>query len=337
MSLAALSLAACSNDEDAVPQTSSVVVNLSSTAPKTKATTSNMALASLDAEKNIATGTLYVFENDVFFTSVTITSANTDDKGNTSVTIPGLTVAHTYSFAAVVNPGENNITATTKAGLRAEVIALSGKGSGDFVMYGESADNLTVAESGSSTLSVEVKRVLSGVQLVSVETDFAVGTPVFATEGTAVVKSLQLLQTNPSSALNGAVKAAATDAEKINGVDATFGDAGISIDYEKGTNINVTDNSVRAYCCPGKVGYVVLNVTYTYQGKTYDRTYNIPTLSNINGGDGVVANYLYGLKVTLTGAGSEEGGNPEESANATATLTVADWYDGTVIEVNQGN
>lgn len=327
MSLAALSLVACSNDEDLVPQTTAVVVNLTSTAPTTKADPTDFteqALASLTAEKTISTGSLYVFEGDKYYTQA--------DINGTSVTIPGLTIGNTYSFAAVVNPGTNSITATTKAGLQTEVIALSAKTSGAFVMYGESVGTLTVQDinanpEATNTLGVEVKRVLSGVQLVSIKTNFGSNVPLFAREGTAVVKSLELLGTNPTSALNGNK----IDGTKINGVDATFGE-GLSFDKD-GADVTVTasDNSNRAYCCPGSVQYVVLNVTYTHGTETYDRAYNITSLSNLS--DGLVANTLYGLKVTLTGAGSDTGGDPDDFEEAAATLSVANWSNGRIYDV----
>lgn len=329
MSLAALSLVACSNDEDLVPQTSAVVVNLTSTTPKTKADPVDFdddALVSLNAEKTISTGSLYVFEGDKYITHVAISGED--------VTIGNLTIGNTYTFAAVVNPGGNSITATTKAGLRAEVIALSAKTAGAFVMYGESANSLTVqavpegATDNPNTLGVEVKRVLSGVQLVSIKTNFGNNVPLFAKEGTAVVKSLKLLGTNPTSALDGTK----IDGTKINGVDATFGETGLSFG-STGTNVtvSVTDNSNRAYCCPGSVQYVVLNVTYTHGTETYERAYNITTLSSLT--DGLVANTLYGLKVTLTGAGSDTGGDPDKFENAAATLTVANWSNGQIHDV----
>lgn len=334
MSLAALSLVACSNDEDSTPQMSAVVVNLTSTAPITKANEDFTVpqLASLNAEKNIASGSLYVFEGDNLITKVAISG--------TSVSIPSLTVGNTYTFAAVVNPGTNSITASTKTGLQAEVIALSAKTSGAFVMYGESVGSLTVqannedgTTNSANTLNVEVKRVLSGVQLVSIQTNFGVNVPEFARQGTAVVTGLELLGTNPTSALDGDV-ISATD--KVNGVSATFGD-GLSFD-DKVTDVTVSadDNSNRAYCCPGSVQYVVLKVTYTYQNKAYDRAYNITSLSSLPGG--LLANTLYGLKVTLTGAGSDEGGTPDTFAGASATLTVANWSNGQIHDVpNQEN
>lgn len=331
MSLAALSLVACSNDEDLAPQTSAVVVNLTSIAPTTKANEdfTEQALASLTAEKTISTGSLYVFEGDKYITHVAIAGE--------SVSIPNLTVGNTYNFAAVVNPGTNSITATTKAGLQKEVIALSAKTSGAFVMYGESLESLEVKAVGENatnpnTLGVEVKRVLSGVQLVSIKTSFGSNVPLFAREGTAVVKSLQLLGTNPTSALNGDK----INGTKINGVGATFGD-GLSFDKD-GANVTVSadDNSNRAYCCPGSVQYVVLNVTYTHDGLTYDKAYNITTLSNLE--DGLAANTLYGLKVTLTGAGSDAGGDPDKFEEAAAILTVANWSNGEIHDVpNQEN
>lgn len=331
MSLAALSLVACSNDEDVTPKTSNVVVNLSSVAPETKATTKaenfeTLALQSLTAEKTISSGSLYVFENDVLITKVSIT-------GNT-VSIPNLTVGNTYSFAAVVN--NTATTATTKDGLKAEVIALSGKAAGNFVMYGESITNLEVKEvpeggQNSNNVSIEVKRVLSGVQLVSIKTDFGKNVPLFAREGTAVVKSMELFETNPTSHLDGTAITATSG--KIKGIGATLD---LTFD-ENETAVNVGDNNaLRAYCCPGAIKYVVLNVTYTYEKTEYNRAYNITTLSDLK--DGLLGNYLYGLKVTLSGAGSETGGDPDEFESAEATLSVANWSNGQIHDVpNQEN
>lgn len=331
MSLAALSLVACSNDEDSTPQMSAVVVNLTSTAPITKANEDFTVpqLASLNAEKNIASGSLYVFEGENLITRVAISGSGT------SVSIPSLTVGNTYTFAAVVNPGTNSITASTKTGLQAEVIALSAKTSGAFVMYGESKESLTVKannEDGSTnsanTLEVEVKRVLSGVQLVSIRTNFGENVPEFARQGIAVVTGLELLGTNPTSALDGDV---ITATNKINGVSATFGNGFSFNDKVTEVIVSADDNSNRAYCCPGSVQYVVLKVTYTYQEKTYDRAYNITSLSDLPGG--LLANTLYGLKVTLTGAGSDQGGDPDTFAGASATLTVANWSNGQIHDV----
>lgn len=330
VSLAALSLAACSKDEVTAPQSASVVVKLESITPSTKADLTDAQLQSLNAEKAISTGTLYVFENNTIITSVQITGA--------SVTIPNLVVGSTYNFAAVVNPGTNQITATTKAGLKETVIALSSKESGHFVMYGESMDNnsgqqtVTVSndEGANNSLTVNVKRVLSGVQLVSIKTNFDSNVPEFARLGSGVIKSLKLLNTNPTSALNGAV----IDGTKIEGVSASFADVRFGSTLTE-ISVSAESNANRAYCCPGSIGYVVLEVVYTYKDQSYNRFYNIPALSNMQ--NGLVANTLYGLNVTLTGAGSGEGGNPDDFESAGATLTVADWSNGTIIDVDQEN
>lgn len=334
MCLAALSLVACSNDDDVVvPQTSDVVINLASTKATTKAPSEEMSLASLAAEKAITTGKLYVFENlenntERYISSVDITG--------TSVTIPKLTVGNTYNFVAAV--GVNTIVATTKEDLRKEVIELStSKDAGSFIMYGESAESLKVEEKAANSLDVEVKRVLSGIQLVSITTDFKETVPEYARKGKAVVTSLELLDTNPTSQLDGTV--IEVESGKIKGLGANFGTTGIEFTKKENdtepTYINVTDNSVRAYCCPGKIKYVVLYVTYTYKDVDYKRAYNVTTLSNeLTFPDGLSANYLYGLKVTLTGAGSDDGGKPDTFAEAKASLSVADWSDGTVIDVN---
>lgn len=329
MSLAALSLVACSNDEElSVPQTADVVVNLASVAPETKATAFDAnALKSLTAEEGITSGSLYVFEGEAFITKVAITSA--------SVSVPKLTVGKSYTFAAAVNTTDPNVT--TISDLKNSVIALGdSKDAGSFVMYGDATAEISEAGSPATSTSVNiiVKRVRAGVQLVSIKTNFDTDVPLYAREGAAVVKSLKILGTNPTSKLDGNVIAATTG--KINGINASFG-TGLSFD-SKVTNVTVSDNSVRAYCCPGALTYVVLNVTYTYEKKTYDRVYNITTLNTLNNNAGLLANTLYGLQVVLTGAGSEDEGEPDAFNSASVALTVADWSDGQIHEVpNQEN
>lgn len=334
MSLAAFSFVACSNDEElSVPQTADVVVNLASVAPETKATTKASdfegdALNSLAAEKSITFGSLYVFEGETFITKVAITSA--------SVSVPKLTVGKSYTFAAAVNTTDPNVT--TIADLKEAAIALgNSKDVGSFVMYGDATAE--IAEAGEpatpTDVTITVKRVRAGVQLVSIKTNFGAEVPVYAREGEAFVKSLKILGTNPTSKLDGGVIAANTD--NINGIDASFGTTGLSFDSNV-TSVSVEDNSVRAYCCPGALTYVVLNVTYKYEEKDYDRVYNITTLNTLNNNAGLLANTLYGLKVVLTGAGSGEEGKPDEFNSAEVTLAVADWSNGQIHDVpNQEN
>ncbi len=334
MSLAAFSFVACSNDEElSVPQTADVVVNLASVAPETKATTKASAfgedaLKSLEAEKDITSGSLYVFEGATFITKVAITGE--------SVSVPKLTVGKSYTFAAAVNTTDPNVT--TIAGLEDAVIALgSSKEKGAFVMYGKATEKIGAAGGEPATptsVQITVKRVRAGVQLVSIKTNFGGEVPVYAREGEAFVKSLKILGTNPTSQLDGGVIKATSG--NINGIEASFGD-GLGFDSNL-TSVEVKDNGVRAYCCPGALTYVVLNVTYTYQKKDYNRVYNITTLNTLNQGEGLLANTLYGLKVVLTGAGSEEEGEPDAFNSATVTLAVADWSDGQIHDVpNQEN
>ena len=203
-------------------------------------------------------------------------------------------------------------------------------------MYGDATESIGAAgdPATATSVAITVKRVRTGVQLVSIKTNFGSEVPVYAREGKAVVKSLKILGTNPTSALDGNVIAATSG--KIEGLTASFG-AGLSFDSNE-TGVEVNDNSVRAYCCPGALSYVVLNVTYTYEEKAYDRVYNITTLNTLNNNAGLLANTLYGLKVVLTGAGSDTEGDPDAFNSATVTLAVADWSDGQIHDVpNQEN
>ena len=69
MSLAAFSLVACSNDEEAVvPQEGSVVVNLTTADSKTKA--DPLTTEGYDAENAMNSGKVYAFLNGFTFSSI---------------------------------------------------------------------------------------------------------------------------------------------------------------------------------------------------------------------------------------------------------------------------
>lgn len=309
-SLAALTFAACSNDDAPVPQAGNVVINFSTVSATTKADPETLDLTSLSEESTISSGEVVVFDaNGQIVTRRTLS--------NGSVTIEGsaLAVNTTYTFAGVAN---HTTTATTLEDLGKEIVTLGSK-KANFVMYGT-----VIKEIGETTedIEIEVKRVLSGVQLLSIKSAFKDGTPDYALNGKATVKGLYLSQTNPTAQLNG-TPIAADDEGLTSGLAAEF-----STVFTK--EVTYIDPSVgtRAYACPGTAEYAVLTVEYSYGSSTYTRYYNIA-----NKITAPVANTLYGLNVTLTGPGSGDKEQPDEFGSAIVTMKAIDWYNGSVINV----
>lgn len=303
-SLAALTFAACSNDDAPAPKAGSIVVNLSSVSAETKA---DQDLASLEAERTISTGEVYVF--DAAGQIVTKQSLS-----NGSATIAGtyLAVGTTYTFAGVAN---HTTDATSLEALKQEVVQL-GEAKSNFVMLGTISKEI-----GETVESIEipVSRVLSAVQLLSIKSAFKEGTPDYAMFGTATVKGLYLSTTNPTAQLDGT---------PISGAGIESIKADLNTVFDKNL-VNIEPSvEARAYACPGKAKYAVLTVEYSYRGATQIRYYNIA-----NKITEPAANTLYGLNVTLTGPGSGDKENPDEFGSAVVTMRVVNWKDGSVIDV----
>lgn len=308
MSLAAFSLVACSNDEEtAIPQEGSVVVNLATADSKTKATTKGY-----DEENAMNTGTVYAFLNGT--TLVGTQEFSSDDN---SVIFEKLTVGNDYKFVAVANSSQS---ATTADGFKMLEIDAPAKKE-NFVMY-----EVTSVPSLTATNNIEmtVKRVLSAVQLGTVTRAQTDAVPSVYRSATMTINSLTLYNVNPSVLLDGTKKVGT--AENATDLAASFTDKTVANDAS--VNINGTDVKARAYACPTEGSgtlYGVLEVTYSEGiGKKY---YNIPLTAGLD------ANTLYLLNVKIVGVGSDEPGVPDEFGSATGTITPAPWSNGSVINI----
>lgn len=321
VSLAALSLAACSNDEEAnIPQEGSVVINLTTSEPKTKAddpgTTEGYA-----AENAMASGKVYAFLN-----GTTLVETKDFSSESNSVEFTKLTQGSNYQFVAVAN--SDKAVATADGFKTIEIEAPTSKT--NFVMY----EAASVASLGATNnINMTVKRVLSAVQLASVTRAQTGDIPSTFANAEMQIESLTLYNVNPSVYLNGDKK----DGTKENATDlaATFSNKVVK--NEATLNIGGTTVTERAYACPtagtDKL-YAVLAVKYLKadNGKDVTKYFNIV----LNGG--LDANTLYALNVTIIGVGSDAGGDPDEFGNATVTITPAPWSNGSVINVeNQEN
>ncbi len=309
MSLAAFSLVACSNDEEtAVPQVGSVVVNLTTADPKTKAETTK----GYDAENAMNTGKVYAFLN-----GTTLVETKDFSTESSSVQFDKLTVGSTYQFVAVANSAT---TATTAEGFKTlEIAAPTAKE--NFVMY----EVASVADlKATNDIGMTVKRVLSAVQLGTVTRAQTDAVPSIYRNATMTINSLTLYNVNPSVNLDGTKKAGTV----VNATDLAASFTDKTVANSASVNIEGKDVTARAYACPttgSATLYGVLEVTYSGEiGKKY---YNIPLTAGLD------ANTLYLLHVTIVGVGSDNPGDPDEFGGATGTITPAPWSNGSTITI----
>lgn len=317
VSLAALSLAACSNDEEAnIPQEGSVVINLTTSEPKTKADTDPGTTEGYAAENAMTSGKVYAFLN-----GTTLVETKDFSSESNSVEFTKLTQGSNYQFVAVAN--SDKAVATADGFKTIEIEAPTSKA--NFVMY----EAASVASLGATNnINMTVKRVLSAVQLASVTRAQTGDIPSTFANAEMQIESLTLYNVNPSVYLNGDKK----DGTKENATDlaATFSNKVVKNNAT--LNIGGTTVTERAYACPtagAKDLYAVLAVKYLKadNGKDVKRYFNIV----LNGG--LDANTLYALNVTIIGVGSDAGGDPDEFGTATGTITPAPWSNGSVINV----
>lgn len=309
MSLAAFSLVACSNDEEAVvPQEGSVVVNLTTADSKTKA--DPLTTEGYDAENAMNSGKVYAFLN-----GTTLVETKDFSSGLNSVTFDKLTVGSNYQFVAVAN------SAATAEGFKTiEINAPTAKE--NFVMYEVAS---VTSLDATNDISMTVKRVLSAVQLGTVTRAQTEAVPSLYRNATMTINSLTLYNVNPSVNLDGTKK----DGTKENATKLAASFTDKTVANSASVNINGADVAARAYACPtagSATLYGVLEVTYSGGiGKKY---YNIPLTAGLD------ANTLYLLNVTIVGVGSNEPGDPDEFGGATGTITPAPWSNGSVINVD---
>lgn len=324
VSLAALSLAACSNDEEAnIPQEGSVVINLTTSEPKTKADPDPDTTEGYADENAMNTGKVYAFLD-----GTTLVETKAFSTGSNSVEFTKLTQGRNYQFVAVANSEE---AAATADGFKTIEIEAPTKKE-NFVMY----EVASVASLGATNnIDMTVKRVLSAVQLATVVRTQTEGVvPSLYTKADMQIESLTLYNVNPSVQLDGDKK----DGVKEKATDLAAEFTGKVVKNTETLNIGGTTVKERAYACPTAGAddlYAVLAVKYLGIG---DKGADVTKYFNIVLNKGLDANTLYALNVTITGVGSDAGGDPDEFGTATGTITPAPWSNGSVINVeNQEN
>lgn len=310
MSLAALTFAACSNDDAPVPE-GTVNFSLASVATVTKASS-----PSIGAEGTLSSVSIYIYDEagTTLVKTVPVTSTTTSASVSSNLPIA------TYKVAAVANVTPS-VTSTLDA-LKGNVIKLSGSKT-SFALFGE-VDNLVVTENGGSC-SIALTRLVAGVQM---------GDVTFDLDANVEAKYHWAVDNNNVELVGMSLKKSFENA--VLGTSVHSGEAvtseGELLSAEYGTVISENIISAPNYSTANRVyGYeatkldIQLAVKYTFEDQTSEtRYYNIENETQFT------ANTLYTLIAKITREGSSTGG--DKDYGVTFSLRAIDWSTGAVID-----
>lgn len=310
MSLAALTFAACSNEDAPVPE-GTVNFSLASVATVTKATS-----PSIGAEGTLTSVNIYIYDQEGTTLVKTVPVSSTTTSAEVSSNLP----AATYKVAAVANVTPEKTGSLTA--LKANVIELSGSKE-SFALFGEASD-LVVTTSGGSC-PIALTRLVAGVQMGDVTFDLEKNVEAkyhWAVENDKVeLVGMNLKKTYNKVVLGTSLHSDITEIFTGNLLSATYG-------------TTISENVIAApeYSTANRVyGYeatklnIQLAVKYTFEdGKAETRFYNIENATTFT------ANNLYTVIATITREGSSTEGDKDYGVKF--TLSVTDWNTGAVIE-----
>lgn len=332
VSLAALSLAACSKDDAPVPE-AGITFKLTSTGSMTKAVNA----ASVAEEAIIQNATVYLYETTSGKLVKTTAPVNSES-GTVNVSAP----AGKYSVAAVANYAPSLEASLND--LNADPVALSANTKSKFVMFGEAKEiSVTAGESLTVAEPIAVYRLVSAIQLGTITFDIPSSADEFYVtaqkNGKIKIKSMMLESSVGSVQLGGgSVNGASDVAGKANAfLNATMEDHPvITTSNEKKAIVVTADNAEgviaeRVYGYPGTKPKLSLVVAYGEGNNAKDRYYTID-LSNHEGlSNGLGANVLYSINATINATGSDEGGSDKKNAIVNLSVASQDWTTGQVI------
>lgn len=331
VSLAALSLAACSKDDAPVPD-GGVTFKLTSTPSATKAVT-----ASVGAEGIIKSATVYLFHKSDNAKSRSTVVTPDDETGNVIVNVP----AGDYTVAAVAN--YTPAAAGTMVGLKEGSVALTATTKNNFVMFGTGSDVSVAAGESKVGGDIMVYRLVAALQLGTITFEIPETADKFYVDaqaaGNIVIKSIGLEKSISSIKLGGDADGTTTVTENPL-LSGTIGTKPVTTVSGKKT-IVVTSEDVagsigeRVYGYPGTKAILDVTVTYGTGDSARDRHYSIDLSNNDKLKDGFVANYLYTISATINGIGSGEGGSDNKDAITTWTVKSQDWATG--VDISGGS
>lgn len=331
-SLAALTFAACSNDDAPVPE-AGVTFKLTSTSSLTKAVNTT----SVGAEATIKDATVYLHSTttDKSYSSNIKPNAAT---GDVTINVP----AGKYTVAAVANFVPTN--KATLDDLKNNSVALKSNTKDNFVMFGtagtievEAGQKLTVEK------PIEVFRLVSAIQLGTFTFDIPASADQFYVkaqkDGKIKIASVMLEKSIASIKLDGSADGDGTVLGIDNDVknlflNATIDKHDVTTVGDKKAIVVTADEaqgviSERVYGYPGTAAILSLEVVYGEGENVRSRYYSIDLTSKIV--DGLDANVLYTVNATINGIGSGEGGSDNKEAITNLTVASQNWTSGLVI------
>ena len=321
VSLAALSLAACSKDDAPAPE-AGVSFKLATVEAVTKADSESPTVS---GEATINNATIYIYKVGAD-NSTTLQTSQDITSGSATINLP----QGTYKAAAVVNTSGISSTVITSslADLKASVIALSDNGKTSFVMYGDAGSDVVVSNDGTaigSGQTITVKRIVAGLQIG--ELTFKLPKDVEAAYQTAVTNdNVKIVSFKIKSSLTSAVLSTGAISGTTSGYVADLMNASFDNTSSMSDGVLTTTNATSAE----RVYSYALATTpelqlclqfgsqpVSYYNLSLDKkTFNVNTMYTLN------------AEITGTGSSTETG----KDAITTYSLKVQNWETGEVLE-----
>lgn len=319
-SLAALTFAACSNDDAPTPE-AGVTFKLATSSAVVKADPESPTVT---GEAAINSAFIYIYEKGAG-TEYTYRNALPLNIVAGSASLTTLLPEGEYQVFAAVNAPEG-LTATTLDALKGNAITLSANKKDGFVMFGE-GEPITVNSNGTGTnldQTITVTRIVAGIQI---------GELKFALPDNVLPAYKKAVDDNKVSIVSFKIKNSPTNAVLSTGLssgaisyieDLMFAEYKKST-MENGTLTNLSKSSAdRIYSYAQDASTTELQLCLQFDGVDSPSYYNIAL------GKELQSNYMYTLNAKITGTGSST--DQGRDGITEFSLLVENWRDGGVID-----
>lgn len=222
-SLAMVTFAACSNDNDPLPDPEAQVVDAGDVNINIVTKSSSTTKAEGDTQKGESVEStvnslkIYVFENEKYFTEEAVTSAGTENNGYkdeklySNIKISGLKTNTKYDFVAVANFNETGQTLTGKTLEQLQKMVLTYAPINPFVMSG--SYSTSTLNTGANTFTINISRRLAAVQLEGVKLQLPEDAPENFKAAKAYLTEIYLVNAKATAQLGTDYATGATDIE----------------------------------------------------------------------------------------------------------------------------
>lgn len=319
-SLAALTFAACSNDDAPTPE-AGVTFKLATSSAVVKADPESPTVT---GEAAINSAFIYIYEKGAG-AEYTYRDALPLNIVAGSASLTTLLPEGQYQVFAAVN-APDGLTATTLEELKDNVITLSANKKDGFVMFGE-GQPITVDKDGSGTnldQTITVTRIVAGIQI---------GVLTFNLPGDVFPVYKEAVDANKVKIVSFKIKNSPTNAVLSTGAssgdpsyikDLMFAEyKGSTMENKVLTNLSKS-SADRIYSYAQGSSTTELQLCLQFEGA------DTPSYYNIALGTELKSNYMYTLNAQITGTGSST--DQGKDGITKFSLLVQNWRDGGVIE-----